>query len=163
MKSYYDVIKKALEIYVNRSEYAYFYGAKGVVLTDNVMESLIQAEPAHFSRYNETELKKIKDYSRGKIGYDCSGFVSACAGYSNWSVGFIEDSKNKTTPALGTEGNVLFSTWNHMGRHVGIDIGYGFFIDFPTEGDTARLGQIKKIAWEQSGQINGIDYTGAKN
>ena len=74
--TYYEVIKKALNMLYHRDEYAYFYGAKGQILTDEVMNTLISLEPAYFSKYTTQELSAYKAFSRGKIGYDCSGFVS---------------------------------------------------------------------------------------
>ena len=116
--TYYEVIKKALNMFYHRDEYAYFYGAKGQVLTDEVMNTLISLEPAYFSKYTTQELSAYKAFSRGKIGYDCSGFVSAVVGAENYSTGHYHAGAEKTTPLLGTEGNGLYTTFGGKGRHV---------------------------------------------
>ena len=161
--TYYDVIKNAMQIYYDRENYAYFYGAKGQRLTDSVMDALIKCEPAYFARYNPLQLKQIKDFSRGKIGLDCSGFVNACTGQKNYSTGYYTDTLNKTTPVNGKEGSLLYTTWSGQGRHVGIDIGYGFYLDFRKEGESCHFGRIRSTNWEHSGELRGIDYTGARN
>lgn len=58
--TYYEVIKKALFMFYHRDEYAYFYGAKGQVLTDDVMNTLISLEPAYFQNTQHRSLQHIK-------------------------------------------------------------------------------------------------------
>lgn len=160
--TYYDVIKKALTMFYHSNDYCYFYGAKGQRLTDDAMCALISAEPAYFAKYDTATLEKIKNYSRGKIGFDCSGFVSAVVGAENYSTGHYHDGAEKTTPLLGTEGNGLYTTFGGKGRHVGIDIGYGFFLHVPKELHTIEIGRIVEYGWEHSFHFANIDYEGAK-
>ena len=71
-----DILKKAYELFSRRDDIAYFMGAKVEVLTDALMDDLIkQYWDVHFQRYSQAELTRIKDWSRGKLGMDCSGFV----------------------------------------------------------------------------------------
>jgi len=160
--TYYEVIKKALLMFYHKDEYAYFYGAKGQRLDDATMNALISAEPSYFAKYTTQELEQIKNYSRGKIGYDCSGFVSEVVGFNNYSTGHYHDGAEKTTPLLGTEGNGLYTTFGGKGRHVGIDIGYGFFLHMPKELHSVTLGRICEYEWEHSFHFANIDYKGAK-
>lgn len=162
-KTYYQVIQNALDIMQNRDNYAYWYGAKGQVLTRELMDALIACEPAYFSKYTPTRLAALKNWSLGKIGLDCSGFINACTGQKSYSTAYYTDTLNKTTPEKGTEGNLLYTTWSGKGRHVGLDIGYGYALEFAKEGESCILTRIKDRGWEHSGQIKGIDYTGAKN
>ena len=161
--TYYNVIQNAMKMFYERHKYAYFYGAKGQRLTDETMDALISAEKKYFSRYSTAELAQIKNYSRGKIGYDCSGFLSAITGQSNYSTGFYAESLNKTNPTLGTEGNLLYTTFGGTGRHIGLDIGYGYFLHMRKERNTVEFGKVSDYAWEKSGQIRGVSYTGAKS
>lgn len=161
--TYYEVIKKALRMFYESNKYAYFYGAKGQVLTDGTMNALISAEPSYFAKYTTQQLEEIKNYSRGKIGYDCSGFVSAVVGVENYSTGHYHDGAEKTTPLLGTEGNGLYTTFGGKGRHVGIDIGYGFFLHMPSELHSVTLGRIAEYEWERSFHFVNVDYKGAKS
>jgi len=166
-------IQRGLNAYRNRDAYAYFYGAKGQMLTDAVMEALWQAEPAYFARYNATQKKEIFNNSRGKIGYDCSGFTGwVCTGDHQYSTGQINNCSVITTPALGVAGSLLYTTFGGKGRHIGIDIGYGYCLDMGYESTNAivasnnhsvRLTRIAETAWEKSGQSNVLDYTGASN
>ncbi len=163
MKSCFEVIADAVEMFRHSDEYAYFYGAKGQVLTDSMMEALVKCEPGYFKKYSESDLKKIFDFSRGKIGLDCSGFITAATGIRNYSTGFINSARNVTTPAAGTWGNILYTTFGGSGRHIGLDIGAGRFLHMGREGYSIEFGLIKNFAWEKSGQINGIDYFMAAN
>ena len=159
MIKWYDVIKEALRMLQHKDEYAYFYGAKGQILTDAVMEALWQAYPEHFSRYTAADKKRIFDYSRGKIGYDCSGFVGMCVGDMVYSGALIEHC-NYIAPSLadGVAGSILYKP-----GHVGLDIGYGFYLHMPTEGHSCELGRIREmvVPWTKSGQHRNVDYTGA--
>ena len=159
--TYYDVIKNAMQMYNDRYKYAYFYGAKGQRLTNSVMDSLIAAEPKYFSKYSKSEIATIKNYSLNKIGYDCSGFINAITGQSSYSTGYFEDCPVKTTPKDGVEGSCLYTTFGCIGRHIGIDIGKGFFLHMAKEGQTVTFGKISDYNWEKSGQIKNVDYRGA--
>lgn len=158
-KTWDNAVKQGLSIYLHKDNYAYFYGAKGQVLTDAVMESLWNAYPSHFGKYNASEKKKIFNYSRGKIGYDCSGFVGKCVDDMVYSGALIEHCPVKA-PSLaeGVAGSVVWKP-----GHVGIDIGYGFYLHFPSEMNTCTMGRFVEntIPWEKSGQHGNIDYTGA--
>lgn len=166
-------IQRGLDAYRHRDKYAYFYGAKGVYLTDASMNALIAAEPAYFKKYSPEEIQQIKKNSRGKIGYDCSGFTGwICTGDKQYSAGQYNNCSVKTTPALGVAGSVLFTTWGGKGRHIGLDIGYGYCLDMGYEStdaivashnDSVRLTRISETAWENSGQSRLLDYTGATN
>lgn len=158
--TYYDVIKNAMQMYNDRYKYAYFYGAKGQRLTSSVMNALIAAEPKYFSKYSKSEIATIKNYSLNKIGYDCSGFINAITGQSNYSTGYFEGCPVKTTPKDGVEGSCLYTTFGGTGRHIGIDIGKGFFLHMAKEGQSVTFGKISDYAWEKSGQIKNIDYRG---
>ena len=157
----------------HRDSYAYFYGAKGVVLTDATMEALWKAEPAYFAKYNAQQKAQIFRNSRGKVGYDCSGFVGwVCTGDHQYSTGQINNCKLVTTPALGVAGSILYTTFGGRGRHIGLDIGYGWCLDMGYEStdaivasgnDSVRLTRIGETAWEKSGQTRVLDYTGASN
>lgn len=165
-------IKNGLYAYVHRKEYAYFYGAKGKVLTDSVMNTLIQLSPSYFKKYTASEIEQIKNNSRGKIGYDCSGFVGwVCTGDECYSKAQINNCSFITNDLVaGVAGSILFTTHGGTGRHIGIDIGYGYCLDMGREStdwaienglDSIRLRKILDCDWEVSGESNVIDYTGA--
>lgn len=159
MKKWDEVIKEGLYMYVHKEGYAYFYGAKGQVLTENVMNALISAEPKYFARYNDQQLQNIKNYSRGKIGFDCSGFVGKLTGCNTYSGAQFEQCKNKTDLVHGLAGNLVWKP-----GHIGIDIGYGYFLDMPCEGQSVRLGKLSESTFQQSGSlVNYVNYEGANN
>ena len=173
MERFTKAIQRGLTAYRNRDAYAYFYGAKGQVLTDATMDALIAAEPNYFRKYSTEEIKQIKRNSRGKIGYDCSGFTGwICTGDRQYSTGQINNCSVVTTPALGVAGSVLYTTWGGKGRHIGLDIGYGWCLDMGYEStdavvnahnDSVRLTRIAETAWEKSGQSRVLNYSGASN
>ena len=158
--TYYNVIKNAMQMFNDKYKYAYFYGAKGQRLTNATMDALITAEPNYFNRYNVDEIAQIKNYSLNKIGYDCSGFINAITGQYNYSTGYYDSCLIKTTPREGVEGSCLYTTFGGTGRHIGIDIGKGFFLHMAKEMQTVTFGKISDYAWEKSGQIKDIDYKG---
>lgn len=173
MELFTQAIKRGLDAYRNRDKYAYFYGAKGQVLTDAVMDALINAEKAYFSKYTAEQIRQIKNNSRGKIGYDCSGFVGwHCTGDKRWSTGQIENCSKITSIRDGVAGSIVYTTFGGRGRHIGLDIGYGYCLDMGYESTDAivasnnhsvRLTRLAETAWEKSGQSRVLDYTGASN
>ena len=173
MELFTRAIQRGLDAYRNRQNYAYFYGAKGQVLTDATMDALIKAEPGYFSKYSQEQLAQIKRNSRNRIGIDCSGFTGwICTGDRQYSTGQINNCSLITTPALGVAGSLLYTTFGGRGRHIGIDIGYGYCLDAGYESTDAviaannhsiRLTRIVETAWEKSGQTRLLDYTGATN
>lgn len=159
MRTWDEVIKKAYDIYLNRDKYAYWYGAKGQVLTDAEMTRLISEEEEFFSRYSAAQIRAFMDYSRGKIGLDCSGFVAACTGVNTWSKGLIEACDNRNDDVYeGVAGALLY-----LPGHVGIDVGFGMALDFPGQGRTCELTAHRHglRKWTECGELRGIDYTGA--
>ena len=169
-----DAIKRGLYTHTRRNEYVYMYGAKGQRLTDSLITYFITASPGHFSQYSAEELAQIRRNSIGKIGYDCSGFTGwVCTGDEQYSTGHIANC-SFTTPnlAAGVAGSLLYTTHGGRGRHIGIDIGYGYCLDMGHEStddavrngyDSVRLRKISDCGWEVSGMSKVIDYTGANN
>ena len=153
-------------------EYVYFYGAKNILLTEAVMDSLIQAEKAYFSRYTTEELRQIKKNSIGRRGVDCSGFTGLCTGDQQWSVGQINNCSKYNSLQDGPPGSVLFTTWNGRGRHIGLDVGNGMTLQAGWESTDRAIKEgragiiftpISQTAWERSGESNAVDYTGARS
>ena len=173
MQYFTTAIKNGLNAYRHRDEYAYFFGAKGQRLTDATMDALWNAEPNHFAKFSPEEKAQIFRNSRGKIGIDCSAFTGwICTGDRQYSTGQINNCKLITTPALGVAGSLLYTTFGGRGRHIGLDIGYGYCLDAGYESTDAivksnnhsiRLTRIAETAWEKSGQSKLLDYTGASN
>ena len=173
MERFTRAIQRGLDAYRHRDAYAYFYGAKGQLLTDGVMTQLWNAEPAYFAKYTPAQKEQIFRNSRGKLGYDCSGFTGwVCTGDRQYSTGQIGNCKVVTTPAMGVAGSLLYTTFGGKGRHIGLDIGYGWCLDMGYEStdaivasgnDSVRLTRIGETAWEKSGQTRVLDYTGASN
>lgn len=170
MRTWDEAIKNGLRAYTQRDRYAYFYGAKGQTLTDAAMNALWNAEPGYFSRYSAAEKAQIFNNSRGKMGYDCSGFTGwICTGDKQYSTGQIGNcSKIVQDTAKGVAGSLLYK--NSTGRHIGLDIGYGYCLDIAAESTDAnvasgnasiRLRKISEGGWEKSGQSKLIDYAGA--
>lgn len=157
MKTWDAVCKNALRMYVHRDHYAYFYGAKGEVLTDATMNRLIMSYPTHFAQYTKEQLDAIRKYSNGKIGYDCSGFITAVSdipGSSSMQFSTCHDVTDNL--ASGPAGSLLYRP-----GHIGLDFGYGFFLHMPKEGRTIELGKISEYVWEKTGQSTYINMEGS--
>lgn len=178
LRTWDTAIKNGLFAYLNRDKYCYFYGAKGQVMTDEQMDYFFNAGADHFAKYSDTELRQIRENSRGKIGYDCSGFTGwVCTGDKQWSTGQIENC-SIVTPNLvaGVAGSLLYTTYSGAGRHIALDIGYGYCLQTAWESTDAAIAEGRDsifldkiidgkfgIKWEKSGQSNVLDYTGADN
>lgn len=173
MATYMDIVNAAKALYDQRDKYCYFYGAKGQVLTDSVMNALWNAEPGYFARYDAATKVAIFNYSRGKIGLDCSAFVCLVlqnAGlinrgqwtYSTALIGKCTNVTNNPASASSPAGSVLYSTFHNSGRHTGIDGGAGVFYDIASEMGTINKRSIAQWGkWEKAGRWPGVDYSGA--
>lgn len=160
MKTWEQVIKDGLYYLVHSDRYAYFYGAKGQRLTDAEMNYLWSAEPDYFKKYDEAAKKKIFDYSRGKIGFDCSGFIGIITGCRTWSGAIWTRCTDKSENLFsGPAGSILWKP-----GHVALDIGYGYFIHFPSEMHSCEMGRISENLnfFQGTGLLSAyIDYKGA--
>ena len=175
MATYLDIVNAAKALYDKRDQYCYFYGAKGQVLTDSVMNALWNAEPTYFARYSSAQKTNIFNYSRGKIGLDCSAFVCLVlqnAGlitraqwtYSTALISKCSNITNDPASANSPAGSLLYSSFHGSGRHIGIDGGAGAFYDIAAEGGTINKRSIAGWGkWEKAGRWPGVDYTGAFN
>lgn len=168
MISWDKVVATAKSIYANRNDYAYFYGAKGQVLTEPVMNALIAAESAYFARrYTEDQIRNIKNYSIGKIGLDCSGFVcyvleqAGVITRSQWtySTALIGMCNPRMEPLRIPAAGILYRCPPSTGRHVGIDIDGGKFLHMGREGCSVEIGDNHTNYWEIGGCFPGIDYS----
>lgn len=170
MTTWSTAVDKAIAAYRGK-KYVYFYGAKNIVLTNEVMDYLISVEKNYFSRYSTEEIKQIKKNSFGKLGIDCSGFTGwICTGDERYSVGQIENCKKYNSIKDGPTGSLLFTTFGGTGKHIGLDIGNGYCLQAGYESTDKNikegkagifLSKITETAWERSGESNVVDYTGA--
>ncbi len=162
MKTWDQVVKDAMYYLVHKDDYAYFYGAKGERLTDAQMDYLIAAEPEYWKRYDEATVKKIRKYSKGKIGFDCSGFISRVTGCSGYSGSIWQKcSKKSSDPFVGPAASILWKP-----GHVMLDVGYGYFLHFPSELHSCEIGRISENLdfIQGTGQlVTYINYEGATN
>ena len=158
MKGSYEILRKAFKFYCERFRYAYFYGAKGEILTEKRMNELIALYPEYYSRFSPQAMEEIKRYSKGKIGLDCSGFLTKITGCYGSSAMLFESTVDKTTPYLGKAGYMLYKK-----GHCGVDIGYGYCMHIGSCGNTIEIAKIQTIGWTNSGAFPGYDYSEANN
>jgi len=174
-----EAVKNGLQAYcsyIEQNNVCYLYGAKGTYLdSEATIREFMRMEPGYFSRYSDAEKAQIVKNSIGKIAYDCSGFVGwCCTGDRQYSTGQINNSVLNESLAAGPAGSILYTTYGGRGRHIGLDIGYGYCLDMAYESTDAniqvhragvRLYRIKdgRVAWEKSGKSNVVDYTGSSN
>jgi len=158
VKPSYEILRKAFRFYVDRNRYAYFYGAKGERLTVATMDALIKAYPSYYGRFSPQALEEIKRYSQNKIGYDCSGFLTAITGITGNSAMLYEKTVDKTTVEQGKAGYMLYKK-----GHCGLDIGYGYCMHIGTSGSTFEIAKIQTIGFDRSGAFPNYDYSEANN
>lgn len=151
-----EVSARALEMYNNREKYAYLYGAKGEMGTDSFVRSMFAAYPDYFAKYSAAQKEDIVKYCRGKILYDCSGFVCECAGIPDvYSGKLLDDGSRKTKNMLdGKEGWLCYKK-----GHVGIDRGDGTFLHIFGEMHTIEPKRFSDYDWTDQCRIAGVDYS----
>lgn len=161
----HEIAKQALKYYVHRNEYAYLYGTDGQIGSDALVDKMVARHINHFSKYNEQQIHDLKDYVRGKICFDCSGFIHTLFGAKDMnSFGIISScTRVYKLPEEVTESPEATVLWKP--GHVGVDVGHGFFVDIASEFDTFRFLNIREYAtWVQAGEWSDFcDYTDAKN
>ena len=169
-KSWFQVVKDAVRMYMDRDQYCYVYSLKGQRVTKEILDYVIQAYPEHFKKYSPEEITQIYKNSIGKIGYDCSGFVCKVTGETGYSLEIFEKRTKETSLVKGVAGSFLFTTWGGSGRHIGVDAGLGFALDMGWEStdynikkhrDSVRLSLITDSAWEHSFQTAAVNYSGS--
>ena len=158
MTESYMLLRAAFKLYVMRWRYIYFYGAKGELLTEPVMNQLIEAYPEFYGKFSLAELEEIKRVSRGKIGVDCSGFITLISGIYGSSAMLWDKCVDKTTPKEGKAGYMLYKK-----GHVGIDIGYGYLMEIGTIKETFTISKISDRDFTGSGALPNYDYRKAVN
>lgn len=146
-------ISRARELWKERNDIAYLYGAKGQRCTESVFDALWNAEPNYFKKYTAAEKKRIKEFCMGKRLMDCSGFINECVGDFKYSTAYIDSCINVTSPDKTKDGDLLYTTFGGTGRHIGIDLGHGFFMHCPSEGKTLEIGVIADFQWEKGGTL----------
>lgn len=169
-RTWYEAVDRGINA-CRSGEYVYFYGAKDIVLTKDLMNYYWNASPSYFKRYNSEEKAQIYRNSIGRKAVDCSGFTGwICTGDKQYSIGQINNCYKYNSLAAGPTGSLLFSSWGGTGRHIGLDIGNGYCLQAGYESTDKNialgragiyLSPISATAWEKSGQSNVIDYTGA--
>ncbi len=158
MTESYMLLRNAFKLYVNRFRYIYFYGAKGELMTEPVMNQLIESYPEFYGKYSPEQIAEIKEKARGKIGLDCSGFITQISGIYGNTAMLWEKCVNKTTPREGVAGSMLYKK-----GHVGIDIGYGYEMEIGRVNETFEINKISERDFVSSGQLPYYDYGKAVN
>ena len=155
LKPAYQPVRDALKWYEHRDDIAYFFGAKWVILTDAVMDYLIEQENWYFKRYDEKQLKAIKEWSRGKVGADCSAYICKSIGCDMISSAQLwARCNNKTGVKECKAGSLL-----RYPDHIGLDIGYGYCLHIGKELESIRLEKNDKLGWIGGGEFDLLDYS----
>lgn len=178
MKPWYEVVKQARYIYINRDKFAYLYGANGErpntrEEAEMLVSTLWNMYPTHFNKSvigaGHTK-EELINHIIGKKCFDCSAFICAVTedeehnftdivvqrDYNSTS---LRNLFNKTTPlSQGVAGSVL---WKN--GHVALDTGNGIAIDFANEFIDVRAYHLTDMNFTVSGQLPWVDYTGSLN
>ena len=153
------ILRRAFKMFVERDRYAYFYGCKGEKLTEKRMEELIlQYWNEYYSRFSVQALEEIKRFSKNRIGYDCSGFITAITGIPGYSASLYANTVNKTSVTDSKAGALLYKP-----GHVGIDIGYGYTMHIGSSGATIEIAKIQTVGFTKAGEFKGYDYSEANS
>lgn len=157
MISFYQVIKNAYEFIGNRDLIAYLYGGDGRICTDAYFDAWLKKYP---NRIAPSEVDRIRAYTVGKYVYDCSQLVVSCFQCPDMSSAGLIKRCNPIFEDLSKcpEASILYKK-----GHVGLDIGCGYSLDIPTEGQTVRVRKISEGGWTQAGMLTMYcNYDGAR-
>ena len=156
-RSFYKVIERALWFMANRDSIAYLYGGDGRICTREYFDAWLLKYPY---RIPEDQVDRIRDFTVGKKIYDCSQLVVDCIGCPDMSSQKLINICNPVSDDLasGPEASILWKK-----GHVGLDIGMGWAIDIPKEGETVRLRRVADGGWTKTGQLwLYVNYDGAR-
>lgn len=161
MTTFDEGIKRAERYLIDRDKYCYFFGAKGDYMSDTKMEYLWRMYyDTYFYKYKDRK-KELFDFCRGKIGFDCSGFITKIFDLPiQNSTSLYENCPIKTSVVDGVHGSLLWKP-----GHVGIDVGYGRFIHIGSAFGSFEQGLNRDNPgfWQKSGQLKNVDYSRANN
>lgn len=156
-RSFYKVIEKAYWFIANANSIAYLYGGDGRICTDAYFDLWLQRYP---HRIPEDRVDYIRNFTVGKRIYDCSQLVVECVGCPDMTSQRLINCCNPVTEDLsaGPEASILWKK-----GHVGLDIGCGWALDIPKEGETVRVRRVSDGGWTKSGQLwLYVNYNGAR-
>lgn len=164
------LVKNAYDIFANRDKYTYNLECCGELAESDRAKALYE----YYYEYGKTHpgfnngnvpTKPYAEWlkeNKGKRCFDCSGFVDYCLGYTThkYASGYFPKSKINESMAAGVAGSLLWKS-----GHIGIDCGYGVFLDFPKYNESCRLSthRTRPDYWTQSFECSDVDYTGADN
>ena len=157
MISFYKVIQKAYWFLENRDSIAYLYGGDGRICTEEYFDQWLLRYP---KRIRPEDVDRIRDYTVGKRIYDCSQLVVDCCQCPDMTSKGLISRCNPVLEdlSLGPEASIL---WRE--GHCGLDLGAGYAIDIPKEGETVRVRKISEGGWKKTGQLwLYVNYTGAR-
>lgn len=145
--SFYKVLEKAYWFIGNRDSIAYLYGGDGRICTEEYWKKWLLKYP---KRIPEEKQEAIHDFTIGKRVFDCSQLVVECCQCPDMSSSTLIKRCNPVLEdlSLGPEASILWKT-----GHVGLDIGKGWALDIPTEGQSVRVRRISEGGWVKSGQL----------
>lgn len=153
-KNWDDVVKNAMAIFNHRDRFTYCLSG------DGQLADLYGNNYNYYKDHNKNQSFEdwINKVARGKYVLDCGGYITAIAGLNIYltSGDLRNKGLKKTAPENGVAGSLLWKP-----GHVGIDIGYGYFLHFPAYGRTCEFGKISQYDWQESYRLPGIDYAGA--
>lgn len=152
----FEVSQRALKMYNEREKYAYLYGAKGEMGTEEFIRNKFKQYPSYFSKYTKEQLEEIVKYSLGKQLFDCSGFVCYCASIPDvYSGKLLEEGTNKTKNMKDGKAGWLC----YKKGHVGIDRGDGTFLHIYKEMNTIEPVRFADYNWTDQCRLKGVEYS----
>lgn len=167
-KTWDTIIKEAFDLYVNRDQYTYNLGCAGELADSKTAKNLYEyyynygKQHPDFNNGNVPTMTYDEwlKINTGKKCFDCSGLIDYLIGYGShkYSSGEFPKAKVNESMSKGVAGSLLWKS-----GHIGIDCGYGVFIDMPRYNDSLRISthRTRPDYWTQSFECTDIDYTNA--
>lgn len=136
----------------NKIGIAYAYGAKGEVLTEQVLERLIRNNP---SQYTANYIDKTKK-NLGRVCVDCSGLISWYTGIERSSAGYFDTAKKKVLVSNLDESMKGWAMWKR--NHIGIYVGSGKCVEAKGVDYGVVLSDVRETSWEYVIKLTDILY-----
>lgn len=131
---------------------AYAYGAKGEILTEQLLERLIRENPA---QYTSDYIKKTRK-NLGRICVDCSGLISWYTGIKRGSSGYLDTAKKKVLVSQLDESMKGWAMWRR--NHIGIYVGNQQCVEAKGVDYGVVLSDVRDTSWEYVIKLEDICY-----
>lgn len=131
----------------------YVYGAKGEVLTQEVLDRLARENPSMFTSAYKAKAGKYM----GRVCVDCSGLISWYTGIQRGSYSFHDTAVQRVSIDHLSESMVGWALWKP--GHISVYIGGGYCIEAKGIDYGTIKSRVAATPWQKVLKLSDIEYT----